>query len=397
MKRAWIPGVGLTAVAIGAAGWFALPAEAATGGLASVTSSTVVQYAAAAKAVNNVVITRSGRTITIDDRVAVRAGKGCAAVKGDSTKVRCTTAATPGQVRVFTYDGNDTIVNNTNVPLTANGGPGSDRITGGSAADYIMGDVLGAAGSGNDAIWGLGGDDKLFGGGGDDAISGGDGNDSVNWPTSFDPGLGNDRVYGGNGDDFLLGGAGNDQLFGGPGNDTLQSGSGSDRIEGGTGKDYLDGGADLAPDVMLGGPGEDTVAYLGRTKPLHVSLDGVSGDDGEAGERDTLGADVENINGGKGDDVLVGNALANRIMGLNGNDTVRGGAGNDEVGGGDGADKVYGEAGDDVLTAGEEWEGAPNTAVDLLDGGPHGPVGDRCIAPEGDTMVNCELFGIRRD
>jgi hypothetical protein len=44
-----------------------------------------------------VVITRSGNTITIDDRVAISAGKGCKKVKGDKTKVICTTTGAAGE------------------------------------------------------------------------------------------------------------------------------------------------------------------------------------------------------------------------------------------------------------------------------------------------------------
>src|SRR5688572_3920261 len=90
-------GIFTTVAVVGTA---AAPAQAAAAGVASA-AGTTVQYKAAAGKANQVVVTRSGRTITIDDKVAVRAGKGCKAVKGDKTKVRCTTTKAPTRVRVY--------------------------------------------------------------------------------------------------------------------------------------------------------------------------------------------------------------------------------------------------------------------------------------------------------
>ena len=73
----------------------AVPAEAAATGVAKVYNSTKVEYRAASGKANSVTVTRSGRVVTIDDKVAVKAGKGCKAVRGDKTKVRCTTSKTP--------------------------------------------------------------------------------------------------------------------------------------------------------------------------------------------------------------------------------------------------------------------------------------------------------------
>src|SRR4051812_2032244 len=78
------------------------PAEAASPGVATVTGSNSVRYAAGSNQANSVVVTRSGRTITIDDRVPVKAGKGCTAVRRDPTKVRCTTSKHPALVSVHT-------------------------------------------------------------------------------------------------------------------------------------------------------------------------------------------------------------------------------------------------------------------------------------------------------
>ncbi|HWS35190.1 MAG TPA: calcium-binding protein, partial [Actinoplanes sp.] len=177
----------------------ASPAQAATVGVASVVSSTVVQFKAAGRATNKVVVTRSGNTVTIDDRVAVKAGPGCKPVKKDKTRVTCKLSKAPTRLRVWTYDLADSITNRTSLPLSASGGSGNDVITGGSAADAIYG------GAGNDSIHGHAGNDAIYGDAGNDTIHGYDGNDAI---------------YGGAGNDTIHGHGGNDSLYGGDGNDT---------------------------------------------------------------------------------------------------------------------------------------------------------------------------------
>jgi serralysin len=134
--------------------------------------------------------------------------------------------------------------------------------------------------------------------------------------------------------------------------------------------------------VLLGGAGRDMVEYQGYKKPLTVSLDGVSGDDGVAGEHDTVGADVELLNGGAGNDRLVGNAAANLIRGFDGNDTILGGGGNDELHGGYGDNNLYGEVGDDVLYV--------YYGVGLLDGGEDDDVCNGRY--QSVTLISCETF-----
>src|SRR6188508_2036217 len=96
MSRTTLAAAGLALLATTAAvGLAAAPAQASAGGLASVYATVKVQYKAAKGKQNKVVITRAGNTITIDDVVAVKAGKGCKKVKGDKTKVRCTTRKAP--------------------------------------------------------------------------------------------------------------------------------------------------------------------------------------------------------------------------------------------------------------------------------------------------------------
>jgi Ca2+-binding RTX toxin-like protein len=114
------------------------------------------------------------------------------------------------------------------------------------------------------------------------------------------------------------GGTGDDILLGGGENDSLSGEAGVDRLEGGNGDDQLDGGADA--DVMRGGFGIDTVSYAGRSASVRVEIGDGPGD-GEPGEGDDVQAD--NVVGGDGDDVLVGNEVANTLDGGLGDDRIR--------------------------------------------------------------------------
>jgi Ca2+-binding RTX toxin-like protein len=259
-RSAWPARAGLalvTAVSVGAL--MPTPAHAASAGVASVVESTKVNYKAAKGKQNKVVVTLSGRTVTIDDVVAVKAGAGCTAVKGDKTKVRCTTKAAPTRVRVYTYDRNDSIVNQANLPSTLNGGTGNDSIGGGPRGDLITGDA------GNDKLWGNGGNDTIYPDIGNDVVRGGAGNDEI-----MDAGgklSGNDWLSGDDGTDTLWGFAGNDHLYGNSGDDLLFGGQGSDYLDGGYGDDYLLGnscdfpeaGGCGATDTLIGGPGNNQI------------------------------------------------------------------------------------------------------------------------------------------
>lgn len=362
----------LATMSIGA---FAVPAFAAgTDGAASV-SGTTVYFMAGTKVANGVVITRTGNTVTIDDRVKVKAGTGCGAVKGDKTKVRCTVKKGPTRVAAYLYDGNDWVRNNSGLPMTAEGGSGNDVLFGGSRNDLLYGM------SGNDQLYGMGGNDRLDADTGNDVLSGGDGSDSlVGW-------AGNDVLYGGNGDDSLEGVDGDDKLYGGAGTDGLSGGKGRDHLDGGAGDDAMDGdeAGKIYADVLLGGSGSDTVSYFDRTAGVTADADGASGDDGQAGEHDSVGADVESIIGGRGNDRLTANNADGQLQGYAGDDVLHGGGGNDLVEGGEGRDQLYGDAGDDLLFGWEE-----KAAADTLDGGADGVNGDECHPYSPDIAVNCE-------
>ena len=75
-------------------------------------------------------------------------------------------------------------------------------------------------------------------------------------------------------------------------------------------------------------------------------MDGVF-DDGEVGESDNVGADIENAVGGAGDNVITGSGSANDLTGGVGNDIIDGAGGDDALNGGLGTDRLTGGAGND--------------------------------------------------
>jgi RTX calcium-binding nonapeptide repeat (4 copies) len=143
-----------------------------------------------------------------------------------------------------------------------------------------------------------------------------------------------------------------DVLFGSDGNDSITGLNGDDEIGGGGGNDVIreDQGPNGA-DRINGGGGVDRVLYTGRTRDVFVSLDGIA-NDGQSGERDDVRPNVENVTGSpQGNDVLIGNGLANDFHGFGGADTLRGGDGNDTLSGGAGNNGLFGGVGNDVILA----------------------------------------------
>jgi Ca2+-binding RTX toxin-like protein len=220
-----------------------------------------------------------------------------------------------GTLELYGGDGNDTFLEGSAKTFREliSGGNGSDVVTYSSRSSALSvtvtasgvtsandGDLSSSAGNGpeNDdikddieSIIGTAGNDSMVGGGSQGILLTG--------------GLGNDTLAGGLGADTLNGGAGNDLFFEGIGNTT-------------------------GADVFIGSDGIDTIDFSGRTGGITCTLDG-SADDGQVGEGDNVGADIENIIGGAGDDILTGSARNNIIIGGVGADTVHGGGGLDTM------------------------------------------------------------------
>jgi Ca2+-binding RTX toxin-like protein len=250
------------------------------------------------------------------------------------------------------------------------GGPGNDRIEADGVGQTIAGedgdDVL-VGHDASTAEFPPSGQDCYVPGGAveDDGLDGGPGNDVLDGRGGYDSLIGregNDRLDGGPGCDRMFGEGvfvpegpdsgppGEDVLDGGDGRDELHGGPGGDRLEGGPENDRLDGGP--SADAMTGGDGADLVLYVRRTAPVTATLNGVA-DDGEAGEGDLIGADVERVDGGHAPDLIVGNGGANQFNGNGGDDTLLGGGGLH--------DQIYGGAGNDLIdtrdgTSGPGWD-----------------------------------------
>ena len=228
------------------------------------------------------------------------------------------------------------------------GGRGNDLLIGSADANVID------AGQGDDATFGLGGDDRFVTffdnlHTGADAMFGGSGIDTVSYADRFDTGVvvrlddlafdgqpgENDNVH--SDVENIVGSENADVLTGSPAENVISGGFGNDLLDGGLGADLLDGES-----------GTDGVTYAGRTAAVTSRIDG-AGNDGEAREGDNL-LSIEDVTGGAGNDLLIGNAVRNLLSGGVGKDTLRGGGQDDVLGGGPGADLTDGGAGTDTVT-----------------------------------------------
>jgi len=259
-------------------------------------------------------------------------------------------------------------------PITLFGGAGADTLVGTELADYLTG---------------LGGDDHVEGGAGNDTLHGG---------------AGNDQLFGGAGDDVLTGGAGDDLIDGGSGWDRVDYtvaldsititdlGNGAIRVDTADGSDTLTG-------VEVIGLTDGVVTIeelLAPPPPVGLTLNGGSGDD--------------TLIGSSHGDLLVGNGGRDKINGMAGDDTIHGGDGDDSLRGGAGSDTIYGDAGDDIIKGGKETDylyGGPGRNLisgqhygDVMHGGDDGDIlrggggSDTIWGHGGDDRIKA---GTRRD
>lgn len=292
-----------------------------------------------------------------------------------------------------------------------------------------------------------GGTDTYLGAGGNDIIRGGANNDTLRVLTNLTNlssieainlgGGTNDRVLlsagddvadfsaiglagielisGHGGNDTIIGSAEADRIAGGAGDDALAGGDGDDvfLVRGNSGLDSYDGGA--GNDALLGSDIDDVVR-VNSTAARFVSLEvidlglgannrivGTSGDD----TIDLSGLSVVNvaaIEGGAGDDVIIGTSTGDRIAGGAGDDTLAGGDGDDVffVTGNSGFDTYNGGLGFDILlgsTGNDTFRIANSLAnivdVERIDGGEG--TDDRLAAGADNDRVDLstvELIGI---
>ncbi|MDI2595286.1 serralysin family metalloprotease [Pseudomonas sp. N3-W] len=118
------------------------------------------------------------------------------------------------------------------------------------------------------------------------------------------------------------------------------------------------------------GGGNDTLDFSGFNQNQKINLNEGSFSDvgGLVGNVSIAhGVTLENAIGGSGNDLLIGNAVANDLQGGAGNDIIYGAGGGDSLWGGAGADTfVYGAASDSTMTA-PDWIMDFTTGQDKID------------------------------
>ena len=184
-------------------------------------------------------------------------------------------------------------------------GSGDDIITGNTAANVIEG------GAGADTIDSAGGNDTA-------AYTGSDAAVTVN--------LTDGTASGGHAEGDTL--TSIENLTGSAYDDTLTGDVGDNVLQGGGGDDTLDG---------MGGT--DTASYASSHAAVTIDLSRGTATGGHAAG-DTI-TNIEYLLGSRYNDVLTGDASANRLDGGPGNDRLTGGAGADTLAGGPGNDAAY--------------------------------------------------------
>ncbi|WP_160310469.1 calcium-binding protein [Microvirga vignae] len=114
---------------------------------------------------------------------------------------------------------------------------------------------------------------------------------------------------------------------------TIDAGSGNDTVFGGNGDEVFEPGD--GDDIVDGGSGNDTVVIF-RAGNATIDLRLTDAQDTGQGMDTFIG--IEHVRSDYGNDLLIGNALNNRLSGGLGADTLEGGLGNDTVEGGSAAD-----------------------------------------------------------
>jgi Ca2+-binding RTX toxin-like protein len=307
-----------------------------------------------------------------------------------------------GDDRIFAQAGDDVVRGDNLVsdPTVISVGSRRDTIYGQAGSDRLFGQEE------DDILWGA---DPMLGvvgaGVDDDVIVGGLGIDEVRQTVDADQVLTDSSLSGQGSDQLtsieratLTGGGSNNTiaattfsgpvaLFGLASNDILLGGASADTLDGGEGSDQLagDGGDDLyifGP-VPSGSPleqdqideatlgGNDTLDFSAVDVSITVDLSGalsgslIAQHAGSGSPREvsvaTAGQEVniENVVGTAFDDLIVGNAAANRLQALGGSDDVQGLGGDDYLELGPGAaDQGDGGADDDRIVFHEGWGAA---------------------------------------
>ncbi len=288
-----------------------------------------------------------------------------------------------------------------------NGGQGDDVLTGNAVRNILEGDA------GNDRLEGAEGDDELYGGSGSDIYSfrstvtqeydeiyeegvapGADTLDFHTILTSVSLDLSQasastqavhanrslyvkdrsaiENVTGGAAGDSLKGNKSDNVIIGNGGNDRIQGEAGNDVLSGGAGSDWyvfetiVSEETDTVIETSV--TGSDTLDFELLRSSVTVNLNLATDQHVHAFRslRLTSPQYVENITGGFGDDMLIGNGRSNTLVGNAGLDRLYGLMGRDLLIGGMGSDELWGGSDDDILIAGQTASGYLWTRVDSI-------------------------------
>ncbi|RZJ98525.1 MAG: calcium-binding protein, partial [Brevundimonas sp.] len=300
------------------------------------------------------------------------------------------------------------------------GGDGSDQIYGGIGSDIIHGgagaDIIEDGAGVGDTLYGDGGDDRITvyrtadhpvselivdGGAGNDVLSvrlfnastvhvnGGDGDDLVEMPDNWGDirittGAGRDRIDL-NGwipdeppitiTDFTVGAGGDQILWLDVIDYDFLAGLGGNPFASGHAR-LIQVGADTLLQFDRDGGGN---AWITRVIFQNTSAPAFTADNFQgyapsgaelSGSTLTGTADLDYLDGTRGDDTITALGGDDRIRGQQGHDVIHGGDGNDIIEGGGGSDTLWGDAGDDQLSAGESgadilWGGDGADVIDI--------------------------------
>lgn len=214
---------------------------------------------------------------------------------------------------------------------------------------------------------------------------------------------GDDDLYGGDGDDTLAGGKGIDRLFGEDGDDTLVvTGKDDqyDRLDGGAGTDILKVNGTAA--LVLNGFNA-TAAGIEVWQGNGGAVTGTAVNDVFDFSGLASATGILYVDGGKGNDTLIGSGNGEDLRGGNGDDTLEGRGGNDRLTGAAGNDHfIFGaNFGHDTIVdftpglgAGEQIHFAPGTFASFgavvfttVDGDGDGKLDDTRIAVGADSVT----------
>lgn len=347
-------------------------------------------------------------TVTGDDHdntlIVSRDAAGTLLVNGGAVPITggAATVANTTLIQILGLGGNDVLTvddaNGLMPSANLSGGDGDDVLTGSAAADTLDG------GAGNDTLNGRDGDDILIGGAGNDILNGGRGTDRMSGGDGDDQFVWNP----GDGSDVIEGEGGNDTLvFNGANvNETIDLSANGQRLR--FFRDVANitmdcAGIEQVVFHALGGADLVTVNSLLGTEVTNVLVDlSATGGVGDGA------ADIVNVQGTETNDVITINGSTNgvNVVGLSatvtvvgaesnldklvinalgGNDnvdasappagliglTLNGGNGNDQLIGSQGGDVINGGTGADVLIGGagdDTFPWNPGDGSDIVEG-----------------------------